>query len=625
VQQNKADIGGIEQAMAKRGAASCDYASMKRSPAGESGIKYKVDKDADSKGEEAFKSLDNYMKKAGLNSFQASFFGRLIQSGLDESAIRSAVKQANSRFGVKVASELNTGLNKLAFAALAARALPFLSRAGQGVANFARGIGGAKGVANVGPGLRDLVTKAPVSITEASKAMSPAFGAGNALNQGVKNVLTGAGARQGAASGLLNPYTGLMSNSAYDDDGNINFTNLAGSTLGGALGGRALGRIGGSVASTGKRMQQQMMAGSSLGGAVGGLGGLAGLPTDFTSGAQLGGLAGFAPGRLREIPGLSNLATNPNVPKAVQRALNMPTSAALSKYDPQIAAYRALRPYGNQAIQAAKPYANQAYQAAKPYADQAYQAARPYANQAYQAVKAAPGQVAQAAKPYVDQAMQFARANPGTVAKNTLLGGGALATGYGALQIPGAIQSGIENAGQSMLQSPDVQNRLKSLDQVIGEGRGAIAQGREALGNVNSAVKPFVGQNGQSNWLGGLLSSLGGGGQIGQFVQDNQQWLLPALMSGVGAGGGYMMGGGGGAALGGIGLPLLYALANQGGMGGQQGGGGAQQKALENASALAMPSEIERQKKEQTQLSDSMKQQFQDQERNATRRIFDEN
>jgi hypothetical protein len=177
-----------------------------------------------------------------------------------------------------------------------------------------------------------------------------------------------------------------------------------------------------------------------------------------------------------------------------------------------------------------------------------------------------------------------------------------------------------------MLQSPDVQNRLRGLDSVINEGRNAIAQGRETMGNVNTAVKPFVGQNGQSNWLGGLLSSLGGGGQVGQFIQDNQQWLLPALMSGVGAGGGYMMGGGGGAALGGIGLPLLYALANQGGMGGgQQGGGGVEQRAIENASALAMPNEIERQKKEQTQLSDNMKRQFQEQERNAVRRIFDEN
>ncbi len=546
VQQNKADIGGIEQAMAKRGEHIPGNPKMidgmKRSPAGESGLKYKVDKDADSKGEEAFKSLDNYMKKAGLNSFQANFFGRLIQSGLDETAIRAAVKQANARFGVKVAGELNAGLEKLAFAG----AMPLLSRLGTGALNFAKGLGSGIGKQVVGP--------VPQQATRA-------FRAGQGLNQGVrnvvqqaktnpldaaKNVFTGPGARQGAISGALNPYTGLMSNQAFDDDGSVNWTGLAGSTLAGTLGGRALGRIGNvpgmsAVGQTADRMQKQMLAGAGLGGTAGMIGGIAGLPTDFTSGAQLGGLAGFAPGQLNRVPGLRNLATNPNVPQSMQRVLNMPTAEALTKIDPI-----------NYGIRKATPYASQAY--------------------------------------------QFAKANPGTAAKNLAMGGGALATGYGALQIPGAIQSGIENAGQNMLQSPDVQNRLRSLDQVIGEGRSAIAQGREAMGNVNSAVKPFVGQNGQSNWLGGLLSALGGGGQVGQFIQDNQQWLLPALMGGVGAGGGYMLGGGGGAALGGIGLPLLYALANQGGGAGR---GGIQQRTVEDASATAMPSEIERQKAQQ--------------------------
>lgn len=561
VQQTKADIGGIQQAMAKRGAESCDYASMKRSPAGEGNMKYKVDKDADSKGQEAFKSLDNYMKKAGLNSFQANFFGRLIQHGMDESAIREAVKQANAQFGVKVAGELNEGLNKLAFAGLAARALPFLSRAGQGVVNFARGIGGAKGIANVGPGVRDLVTKAPVSVTEASKAMSPAFSAGNALNQGVrnvaqqvksdpfgaaKNVFTGAGARQGAISGALNPYTGLMSGNAFDDDGSVNWTGLAGSTLAGTLGGRALGRIGGNVANVGNRMQQQMLAGSGLGGTAGMIGGFTGVPgLDFQTGAQLGGLAGFAPNRLAKIPGLKQIAANPNTPPIVRKRLMESTSTALNNMDPV-----------NMAFRKAAPFAQQAYQTAKG---------------SYQA-------------------------NPSQFLKNLGMGAGAAGLGYGALQVPGAIQSGIENAGQNMLQSPEVQNRLRSMDSLLNEGRSALAQGRETMGNVNSAVKPFVGQNGQSNWLGGLLSALGGGGQVGQFIQDNQQWLIPALMSGVGAGGGYMMGGGGGAALGGIGLPLLYALANQGNMG---GGGGLQQRSVENASALAMPNEIERQKAQQ--------------------------
>ena len=558
VQQNKADIGGIEQAMAKRGAASCDYASMKRSPAGEGNMKYKVDKDADSKGQEAFKSLDGYMKKAGLNSFQANFFGRLIQHGMDESAIRDAVKQANACFGVKVAGELNEGLNKLAFAGLgqlAGRALPALSRAGRGIMNFGKGIVGAK---NVDKAL-DIYPEAMAGI---QNAKSPAFMAGKSLNQGMnnvfqqaksnplaaaKNVFTGPGARQGAMSGAFNPYTGLMSDNAYNADGSFNLTGLAGSTLTGALGGRALGRIGGNVANVGNRMQQQMLAGAGLGGTAGALGGFVGVPgLDFETGAQLGGLAGFAPNRLAKIPGLRQIAANPNTPQAIRKGLMDSTAKTLSSVDPfSIAANKGMA-LGQRAYQTAKG--------------------------SYQA-------------------------NPSQFIKNVGMGAGAAGAGYGALQVPGAIQSGIENAGQNMLQSPDMQNRLRSMDSLINEGRNAISQGRETMGNVNTAVKPFVGQNGQSNWLGGLLSSLGGGGQVGQFIQDNQQWLLPALMSGVGAGGGYMMGGGGGAALGGIGLPLLYALANQGNLGG--GGGGLQQRAVENASALAMPNEIERQKAQQ--------------------------
>lgn len=569
VQQTKADIGGIQQAMAKRGAESCDYASMKRSPAGEGNMKYKVDKDADSKGEEAFKSLDNYMKKAGLNSFQANFFGRLIQHGMDESAIREAVKQANDRFGVKVANELNEGLNKLAFAALgqlASRALPALSRAGKGILNFGKGLGGAAG----------------------SGAASPAFSAGNALNQGVrnvvqqaksnplaaaKNVFTGPGARQGAMSGAFNPYTGLMSDNAYNEDGSFNLTGLAGSTLAGALGGRALGRIGGNVANVGNRMQQQMLAGSGLGGTAGMIGGFAGVPgLDFETGAQLGGLAGFAPNRLAKIPGLRQIAANPNTPQAIRKGLMDSTAKTLSSIDPFSVAASKATTLGGKAYQTAKG--------------------------AY-------------------------KANPGQFLKNVGMGAGAAGLGYGALQVPGAIQSGIENAGQNMLQSPDVQNRLRSMDSLINEGRSALAQGRETMGNVNSAVKPFVGQNGQSNWLGGLLSALGGGGQVGQFIQDNQQWLIPALMSGVGAGGGYMLGGGGGAALGGIGLPLLYALANQGNMG---GGGGLQQRSVENASALAMPNEIERQKAQQQADQSALQTSVNSpDERSAFRRIFTEN
>lgn len=95
-------------------ASSCDCSTMRTSATGEGKTKYKVDPDADAKGHEAFKSLDQYMKKAGLNSFQASFFGRLIQAGMDESQIRQVTKQAGDRFGGAVAVELNDGLEKMA-------------------------------------------------------------------------------------------------------------------------------------------------------------------------------------------------------------------------------------------------------------------------------------------------------------------------------------------------------------------------------------------------------------------------------------------------------------------------------------------------------------------------------
>jgi hypothetical protein len=107
--------------------------AMCTSAAGEGKKKYKVDAAADAKGHDAFKSLDNYMKKAGLNSFQANFFGRLIQTGFNESQIRLAVKQANVQFGQAVAGELNDGLEKLA------GPLDWMGRQFSGVKDWAKG------------------------------------------------------------------------------------------------------------------------------------------------------------------------------------------------------------------------------------------------------------------------------------------------------------------------------------------------------------------------------------------------------------------------------------------------------------------------------------------------------
>jgi hypothetical protein len=77
--------------------------------------KYKTDAAHHAQGNDAFASLDSYMKKAGLNSFQTQFFTRLIQAGLPQQSIKIAVKQAGDLLGQDVTIELNQGFDKLAF------------------------------------------------------------------------------------------------------------------------------------------------------------------------------------------------------------------------------------------------------------------------------------------------------------------------------------------------------------------------------------------------------------------------------------------------------------------------------------------------------------------------------
>lgn len=95
---------------AKQGSDCC----ITRSASGEGKKRYKFDQHADAKGEEAFDSLDTYMRKLGFDSFQRAFFGRLLAAGLNEQQLREAVKRAGEQFGEKVAAELNSGIEKLA-------------------------------------------------------------------------------------------------------------------------------------------------------------------------------------------------------------------------------------------------------------------------------------------------------------------------------------------------------------------------------------------------------------------------------------------------------------------------------------------------------------------------------
>ena len=110
--KDTAKVPGIQAAMAKRG--SQDNGAQRLSSAGESsGVKFKHDNDGHATGSSAFDTLDGYMKKAGLNSFQTQFFTRLIESGMTEPMIQATVKTASDQFGEKVAAELQDGYEKL--------------------------------------------------------------------------------------------------------------------------------------------------------------------------------------------------------------------------------------------------------------------------------------------------------------------------------------------------------------------------------------------------------------------------------------------------------------------------------------------------------------------------------
>lgn len=105
----------LRQALPLLKAGSQDNSAQRLSSAGESsGVSFKHDDEGHATGASAFDTLDGYMKKAGLNSFQTQFFSRMIESGMPESMIAATVKTAGDRFGAKVQAELQDGLEKIA-------------------------------------------------------------------------------------------------------------------------------------------------------------------------------------------------------------------------------------------------------------------------------------------------------------------------------------------------------------------------------------------------------------------------------------------------------------------------------------------------------------------------------
>lgn len=258
-----ADEGGIQQAMAKLARHTgkkpkCDY-QLNPTAAGEGLKKYTVDAAADAKGLDAFKSLDQYMKKAGLNSFQASFFGRLIRAGLSQSQIQTATKMAGDSFGTNVAMELNSGIEKMGFVSLIPKILPAAGRALAAVGRYAKPA--AKAVANYA----DLGTLNPV------KGIKGAI-------QSVRNAprpdalkLLGDRATTGLATGLLNPYTGLP---AGDSEGNVFSAENLGRTALSGIAGMGLGQLGGKGW---QGLQRRALSGQGVGTSAGMVGDLIGI------------------------------------------------------------------------------------------------------------------------------------------------------------------------------------------------------------------------------------------------------------------------------------------------------------------------------------------------------------
>lgn len=540
-----------------------DNAAQRLSATGEnSGVSFKHDDEGHLTGADAFKTLDSYMKKAGFNSFQRQFFGRLIQQGMDETMIRASVKTACDRFGDKVAKDLNEGMEKIAFGgllraggALARRFAPKMfgqgarQAAGQGarrtlgetvkqtaqkVTNpaFRQGLrGGAKPTnlkstmyprGQFGHGILSASDDAANQLARNSYRMGRQLRAmpGRAGQAMLGRNLPG-GARQalgqmgtGALTGALNPYTGLGSGNVIDDQGNFHLSNLLQSMAGGA----ALGRVPGM-----QRAMQRGMVGEGFGYAGGyganALGHLTGNETLQNVDPRLMAQLGFGAGAASSIPGVPG-ARSANVTKAMQR------------YEPFHAATRAT---GRGLMNAGR----------------------------------------------------FAKANPGTAA--------AVAGGLGT---PAAAMYGLNQINDTAQQAQqDIQNQMHGyMEHYDPQIQEVLSEGRQAAQNANQAAQQannLLGGGGEGGGgVGNIVSNLMGG--VGNYFKENPMMML-ALLGGLGGLGGYGMGGAGGATMGGIGLPLLYLMASGqlGNMFGGQGQGDTgqdaaatqaqRQKALEDA------------------------------------------
>ena len=580
----KTDTAGAEAALAKLG--SQDNCSPSRSSAGDSkGVKYKQQNEDHATGTAAFDSLDKYLrmaKKAGLNDFQSNFFGRLIQEGRNEHEMYEAIKQAGDQFGYKVGKELNRGLEKLSnWGAIGKGLMTGAKYLGAGALGAGAGVAASgavqKGIQNgVQQGVKDGVQQGVQNVGNNAinsagnfmgnamhavrsnipegnpmhAVMSRAPEAGNnpfqnVLNAGMQhfgNMMTGAKNMMGA-NGLGGGFTGNGMGKQSSEKQAVNWAGLAQSAA--KYLGTGLARPGAAVKKVYDAAKSVGSAGPSMPSISNGIKGVLNDPT-MRSQAWTGAWTGF----MNPFTGMGQGAEDEGWGTKAMRLGGSTLAGATAGL---------LGGKGTQNVMK-----------------------RMFSG-------GVTGSVA-------DMGAGFAGYDTGGLGgKAGFLGAGALPKNMGRL-IPGmnvntqkAVLDRIDpynlvGKGYTKFVAPNVRPALdamkanKGLTAGIGLGTAGIGTGayigNKAVNGINDASERMNAQmnmlrNETHNNLSGIRQDLGGGmGGIGQFFEENKHWLMPALLAGGGALAGNALGGGQGAALGGLSLPALYMMHQNGMFGG---------------------------------------------------------
>lgn len=614
----KADTAGIQQA-AQDKLASQDNCSPSRSAAGDSkGVKYKQQNEDHATGTAAFDSLDKYLrmaKKAGLNDFQSNFFGRLIQEGRNEHEMYAAIKQAGDQFGYKVGKELNRGLEKLSNwgkgLMMGAGALGLggaLGGAGYAAAKMPRAVqAGAKqgmqqGVENVGNNAinsaGNFMNNAIGNPMQAVMSRAPATGGNpfqNVLNAGMQhfgNMMTGAGAGVGGASGVGMQHLRNMANGAQNM---VRANGLGGGFTGNGMGKQSSEKQAVNWAGMARAAANYLGTGLARPGAA--------VKSVYDAAKNSAGAAG---------------PSMPSISKGIKGVLNDKTMRS--------------QMYTGAGTGATNPFTGMFTPSDDPNAGWGDYAARVGGS-----ALAGAGAGLLGGKGVQDV---MKRMYAGSLAGSTAdLGAGAFGIDTGGLGgKAGFLGAGISPAkmpkflgqaanrfaggtddiirtgrtgnvftvpgrqgdtvtalnkldpfslignGYTKFVKPNVRPALdamknnRGLTAGIGLGTAGIGTGayigNKAVNGINDASERMNAQmnmlrNETHNNLSGIRQDLGGGmGGIGQFFEENKHWLMPALLAGGGALAGGAIGGGQGAALGGLSLPALYMMHQNGMFGG---------------------------------------------------------